>query len=362
MNYAAAICYFPKITFVRARNLLTRFSDPKNAFLAELDDLVQIGFNETVAHEFISWREQINIEKITEELTSAKINTASIFDSNYPALLKEINDPPPVIFFRGTLPNPDQPSISVVGTRRCSIYGKQVTRDITGELAKNSINIISGLALGIDGIAHEAALENGGSTFAVLGSGVDRKHVYPSAHQPLAERIIDNGGAIISEYPPGFEPTQYSFPARNRIIAGLTLGTLVAEAPLESGALITADRCLDYNRDIFAVPHPVTSVQGAGGNALLKKGAILVTGADDILKALEIQNSFRSTVVKKNTKILPSDPTELAICNILETGPCQVDELIKKTGLPSGIVTGFLTIMEMNGRIENIGGMTYILR
>jgi DNA processing protein len=256
MNYAAAICYFPKITPVRARNLLTRFSDSKTAFFAELDDLVQIGFDETIAHEFMVWREKISIEKITEDLALAQIKTVSIFDDTYPNLLKEITDPPPVLFYRGSLPKTDKPSISVVGTRKCTIYGKQITKDISGELAENNVTIVSGLALGIDGIAHEAALSKNGVTVAVLGSGVDKRHVYPSAHQPLAERIIESGGAIISEYPPGFEPTQYSFPARNRIIAGLTMGTLITEAPVASGALITAARCLDYNRDIFCGTAP----------------------------------------------------------------------------------------------------------
>ena len=362
MNHAAAICYFPKITYVRARNLLTRFSNPRDAFFAELDDLVQIGFNETIAHEFITWREMISIEKITEELTAAGIKTTSVFDDDYPALLKEITDPPPVLFYRGTLPDDSKPSVSVVGTRRCSIYGKQITREVSGELAENGVTIVSGLALGIDGVAHEATLEKNGTTVAVLGSGVDRRHVYPSAHQPLAERIIDGGGAIISEYPPGFSPTQYSFPARNRIIAGLSLGTLIAEAPVQSGALITAERCLDYNRDIFAVPHPVTSLQGAGGNGLLKKGAILITNAADILEALEIRSSFRETGVVKTKPAAPTDPIEAAIFSLLETGPRHVDEIIKFSGVPSGTVMGTLTILEMNGKVQNTGGMTYVLR
>ncbi|MFA6105709.1 MAG: DNA-processing protein DprA [Patescibacteria group bacterium] len=362
MNYAAAICYFPKITYVRARNLLTRFSDPQTAFFAELDDLVQVGFSETIAHEFMIWREKISVEKITEDLASSKIQTVSIFDDTYPILLKEITDPPPVLFFRGNLPDSNKPSVSVVGTRRCSIYGKQITRDISSELAENGVVIVSGLALGIDGIAHEATLAKNGITVAVLGSGVDRRHVYPSAHQPLAERIIENGGAIISEYPPNFEPTQYSFPARNRIIAGLTMGTIITEAPLSSGALITAERCLDYNRDIFAVPHPVTSIQGAGGNKLLKKGAILVTEASDILEALEIQTNFRNSGVTKNKPTIPTNPQEASIFSLLETGPKHVDEIIKESGLESSKVMGTLTILEMSGKVVNNGGMTYVLR
>lgn len=361
MNYSAAICYFPKITLVRVRNLLTRFSDPKNAFYAELDDLINIGFSPEVAHEYIVWREKFDVKTATDQLHDLGINTVSIFDEDYPALLKEITDPPPVIFFRGKLQDENEPSIGIVGTRKCTVYGKQATHDIAFELAKNGVTIVSGLALGIDGIAHEAALEAGGKTIAVLGSGVDRKNIYPASHQPLAERIISSGGCVLSEYPPGFEPTQYSFPARNRIIAGLSLGTLVAEAPIKSGALITAERCLDYNRDVFAIPHPITSLQGAGGNELLKKGATLVSDASDILHSLEITSSFKSSGNDKIKKPIPTDQLETDICSLLENEPKQVDEIIKSIGLPSGQITGKLTLMEMKGLISNIGGMTYIL-
>lgn len=361
MNYSAAICYFPKITLVRTRNLLARFSDPKNAFHAELDDLVEIGFDPEVAHEFITWRESADVKKITDQLLEAGVKTVSIFDNDYPALLKEITDPPPVLFFRGTLPKDGAPSIGVVGTRKCTVYGKQSTHDIAFELAQNGVTIISGLALGIDGIAHEAALEAKGKTVAVLGSGVGRKYIYPATHQSLAEQIISAGGCVLSEYPPNFEPTQYSFPARNRIIAGLSQGTLVAEAPLKSGALITAERCIDYNRDVFAIPHPINSTQGAGGNNLLKKGAFLVSEAADILKSLEITSSFKSSGFTKKSKPSPTDPLESQICDLLQGGPKQIDEIIKQSGLPSGQITGKLTIMEMRGLIQNLGGMTYNL-
>ena len=359
MNYAAAICYFPKITLMRARNLLTRFSDPKIAFYAEFDDLIEVGFNEEVAHEYITWREKFDVQKITNELAEQDIQAISIFTDEYPTLLKEINDPPPVLFVRGKLLNDDKPIISVVGTRKCTIYGKQITNKIVFDLAKNGITIVSGLALGIDGIAHQAALEAGGKTLAVLGSGVDRKHVYPSSHQLLGENIIKSGGALISEYPPGFMPTQYSFPARNRIIAGLSLGTLVTEAPLGSGALITTERCLDYNRDIFAIPHPITSSQGTGGNNLLKKGATLVTSAEDILNALEITVSLRSSVPIQKTK--PVNTLESKICEFLAEGPLLTDEIIKKAALPSGEIMATLTIMEMNGLVQNTGGSSYVL-
>ena len=223
-----------------------------------------------------------------ERLNKENITTISINDPAYPALLKEINDPPFVLFIRGKLPNTNSPTLGVVGTRKLTPYGKSACQEIVGPLVNQGIVIVSGLALGIDGVAHQVAVDNNSPTIAVLGGGVDKKTVSPPSHRDLAEKIITTGGAVISEYPPGFTPTVYSFPARNRIIAGLSLGTLVIEAAEKSGALITAKCALDYNRDVFAVPHTITSPTGIGPNNLIKMGAKVVTKASDIIESLSL--------------------------------------------------------------------------
>jgi DNA processing protein len=288
MDYHAALAHFPKITYNRYQRLAAYFSDFKNLWDAEIHDLITARLEENIADEFLTWREKNPIDKILERLNKEGISTVSINNPDFPALLREINDPPHTLFFRGKLPNTDSPTLAVVGTRKFTAYGKSACQEIVGPLVKQGIIIVSGLALGIDGIAHQIATDNNSPTIAVLGGGVDKRTVAPTSHRNLAEQIIATGGAVLSEYPPGFEPTIYSFPARNRIIAGLSSGTLVIEAAEKSGALITARCALDYNRDVFAVPHALNSPTGIGPNNLLKMGAKVVTKATDIIESLSL--------------------------------------------------------------------------
>lgn len=358
MNYSAAIVHFPKITYRRAKKLMSWFPNPKEAWEAELPELIQAGIEPEIADEFISWRETISVEKINFGLEEANINVYTLADDEYPPLLREISDPPPALFVRGKLPAAGVPAVSIVGTRRCTPYGIRMAEEISSELARQGVAIISGLALGIDGFAHQAAIEQNGLTVAVLGSGVSQSDVSPASHIPLGEQIVKRGGALVSEYPPGFKPTVYSFPARNRIIAGLSLGTIIIEAPKTSGSLITAARALDYNREVFAIPHPVTSEAGTGCNELLKRGAGLVRNAQDVLEYLQLQN-IKEVIAANET--LPANPTEALIITHLGKEPVHIDLIIKKTSLTSSAVNGALTMMEMKGKVKNLGGMTYIL-
>ncbi len=356
LNYAGALAHFSKITYTRYKRLRAHFTSFEELWQAEVAELTAAGLPEGVAYEFIAWREKNNVEKITEQLARHGIRTISIDDSDYPSLLSQIPDPPHTLFVRGILPSSRQPSVAVVGTRSASQYGRQAAHHAVTELAAAGVAVISGLALGIDGIAHQAALDAGGLTVAVLGSGVDTATIYPAAHRKLAEDILAAGGAIITEYAPGFMPTNYSFPARNRIIAGLTLGTLVVEAPVISGALITARAALDYNREVFAIPHPITSENGAGGNKLIQQGALLVETAADILEALQI-TAIRAAVSPQPPT--PTNATERALFAVLSHEPQHIDALIKKSELPSAEVMSCLTILEMHGTVKNIGNMTY---
>lgn len=358
-NFAAALAYYPKNTYQRTEKLYRFFIRAERIWQAEFDEIVRAGLDDTFASEFIAWREAFPVEKITTDLEQQEIHTVALSSDDYPTLLKQITDPPRILFYRGTLPAQERPAIAIVGTRKCSPYGKQITGAFAASLATQGMVIVSGLALGIDGVAHDAALEVHGHTVAVLGSGVDKPTVYPAAHHGLAERIVAAGGAILSEYPPGFLPTQYSFPARNRIIAGLSRATLVTEAPKESGALITSSCALDYNRDVFAVPHAITNTAGEGCNELIKKGAALVTEPNDILEAMQIKHIEQ--IVASNA-VLPQTGPEAALLALLSQEPKHIDEIIKQSGLPSAQTTGTLTLLEMKGKIKNVGGMKYVVK
>lgn len=357
MTYHAALAHFPKITYVRYKKLIGYFSNLDGLWSAELPEIIQAGIEENIANEFLIWRDSTSVEKIMENLSSENIRAISIGEPNYPKILAEISDPPHTIFARGQLPSPDLPCLGVVGTRRCSNYGKMICEKLSEELAAQGVVIVSGLALGIDGVAHASALKAKGATIAVLGSGVDKNHIYPASHRYLAEEIIANGGTVLSEYPPGFSATAYSFPARNRIIAGLSLGVLVIEAPESSGALITAKHALDYNRDVMAVPHPLTSLLGVGGNNLIKMGAKLISSAQDVLETLNLQSAMQHAPVQT---VLNLNPNEAKIMAVIAREPRQIDIIIKESGLDSSTVNSTLTLMEMRGTIKNMGGMNYI--
>jgi len=349
--------YFPKATVKRYQQLITVFGNLDKAWQADSEILKKTGWEEKVIQEFLNWKNKIDEEKITKILQQENIYCLTRDDENYPELLKQIYDPPFCLFVRGNLDMIKFP-IAVVGTRKFTNYGQQITEEIVSQLAQQGITIISGLALGIDSIAHNATIEAGGKTIAVLGTGINKKHIYPAAHYQLSEKIIASGGALISEYPPGALPSKYSFPRRNRIIAGLSVGTLVIEAPEESGSLITAQYALDNNREVFAIPQNITSINSTGVNNLLKNGAHLITQAEDILEVLNLEK------IKEfidNQEIIPDSPTEAKILEILTKEPIHVDVITKKTQLDSSTVNATLALMEMKGKVRNLGGMNYIL-
>jgi len=275
-------------------------------------------------------------------------------DKNYPKLLKEIFDPPKELYIWGELKAEEKYPLAVVGTRKISSYGKQVAAPLVKNLAKAGLTIVSGLALGIDGLAHQAALDVGGRTIAVLGSSLDI--IYPALHKKLAENIANSGGAVISEYPPGTRPAKYTFPARNRIVAGLSLGVLVIEAPEKSGALITARFALDQGREVFAVPGSIYNPNSIGCNKLIKMGAKPVTKAEDIFETFNLEFS---TEPKKEIK--PETPEEEILLKFLSHEPVHIDELIKLSKLSPSAANSTLTIMEIDNKVKNLGNNNYIL-
>jgi len=284
------------------------------------------------------------------------IRKITLQDKNYPAILKEIHNPPKELYIKGEIINQDKVAIGVVGTRKYTQYGKQACLDIAGKLARLGITIVSGLAKGIDTWAHQAALEQGGRTIAVLGSGLDKKSFYPSSNYSLSEKICQQG-AMISEYPPGTRGTQFTFPQRNRIISGLSLGVVVIEAPEESGALITAALALEQNREVFAIPGSIYEKNTQGTNQLIKMGAKLVTDIEDILDELNLSHLL--TIEKK--KIKPENKEEEIILSILSAQPIHIDEIIKNSELPASTVNSVLMILELKKAVRNLGRGNYIL-
>ncbi len=285
------------------------------------------------------------------------IKELKIEDKDYPKLLKKIPGAPKVLWYRGALPAGNAPLVAVVGTRRPSDYGQQVTLKIAGELADAGLIIISGMAPGIDTFAHKICVEKGVPTVAVLGTGLDEKSIYPQTNLNLSREIIKNGGCLISEYPPGTPGYPNNFRQRNRIVSALSQGVLVVEAKEKSGSLITARFAKDQHKKLFAVPGPIYSLNSQGPNKLIKAGATLVETAQDILDVLGIgPASAQGFVVAK-----AENETEQLILDALKEGALHIDKIIATTKLSVPVAGSTLAIMEISGKIRHLGGNTYSL-
>ena len=272
---------------------------------------------------------------------------------NLPEMLQEITDAPEKIYYQGQLPSPDTKILCVVGSRKYTQYGKDVCEKLISGLRGYNICIVSGLALGIDGIAHKSALDAGLKTVAVPGSGLHESVLYPSSHRQLAEKILEKGGALISEFEPKFRATPYSFPQRNRIMAGLSHAVLVIEAEIKSGTLITSKFATEYNREVLTVPGSIFSKNSEGPNMLIRLGATPVRSSEDILEAL----GFKIDETPQNLELKYSDcsPEELLVVKILDT-PLEKDELIRALKMPVSKASTVLSIMEIKGLIkESLG-------
>ncbi len=286
-------------------------------------------------------------------LFSWEIKTANINDDLYPEILKKIPDPPKILYFRGKLLE-NETCLGIVGTRRASDYGKEIAFSIARDLAEAGLTIVSGMARGIDTMAHKGALEAGGRTIAVLGTGLDEKSIYPQENLKLAKKILKSGGCLISEYPPGTRGTNFTFPQRNRIISGISLGVLVVEAKLKSGALITANWAKKQERKVFAVPGPLHSKNSQGPHFLIKKEAKLVENADDILAELNLPKLSKKPIIGETVE-------KNLILKVLEEGNLTIDKIVEKTNLSPQIVSATLSLMEIEGKVKSLGGNVYAL-
>ena len=340
---------------VRFRRLVNHFGNARAALEATPAALEAAGLPPTVTRALLHLRHNLDLPRLWERWRQQDIDVLTWEDAAYPHRLKQTEHAPPVLYVRGRLTPEDDWAIAVVGTRKMSAYGRQVAEEVAGLLASHGVTVVSGLARGIDGAAHRSALRHNGRTVAALGSGVDT--IYPPEHRHLAAQIVAHG-ALLSEYPPGTRAEALNFPPRNRIIAGLSIATVVVEAGRKSGALITAAFAADQGRDVFAVPGSIYAEQSRGTNWLLAQGARPLTAAEDVLEALDLgllpqRQSARRT--------LPTTPEEERLLATLGNTPLHVDEISAQLGLPVSEVTATLTLMELKGLVQAVGGMQYVI-
>ncbi|HSD82890.1 MAG TPA: DNA-processing protein DprA [Anaerolineae bacterium] len=339
---------------VRLQALIHHFGDLEAAWKAAPADLAGAGLGPKLIERVLRARQGVDLEKFWDQISAQGIQVLTWNDERYPDRLKEIDQPPPVLFIRGEYMPEDLFAVAIVGTRRITPYGRQLTDEIAAFLGSNGITVVGGLARGVDAMAHQSALRAGGRTLAVLGSGVDR--IYPPEHRGLADQIMERG-AIISDYAPGTPPDASNFPPRNRIISGLSLAVVVVEAGETSGALITAEFAAEQGREVFAIPGSILAPQSKGTNKLIQRGAQPLLSAQDLMQALDLT---RMGEQKTARKILPSDAVEAQLLKSLSDQPLHVDEIRNQTGLPIEKVSATLALMELKGMVRQVGGMNYV--
>lgn len=354
-NYWVGFSLIKGIGAVRMKALEDYFGNLETAWNAPISSLKETGLSEKICERFLQIRKEFDLNQYIKRIQSAGIKFLIKDDIEYPRYLWEIDQPPPVLYLKGDITLEDEWSVAIVGTRKVTHYGKQITEEFSHILADHKITVVSGLARGVDGIAHKSALESGGRTIAVLGSGVDR--IYPAEHRKLAEEI-SGSGAVISDYPPGTAPEATNFPPRNRIISGLSRVTIVIEAGQTSGALITAEFAANQGRNVYAVPGSIYNVQSKGTNKLIQQGAKPLLDIREVLQDIQVEliqerKSFR--------KEYPIDLFEEKILSVLSNEPLHVDEITNLSELPISQVSSYLAMMELKGLTKQVGGMKYVV-
>ncbi|NOQ40246.1 MAG: DNA-protecting protein DprA [Anaerolineales bacterium] len=339
---------------VRLETLLQYFGDIQAAWEARSYHLQAAGLNDNLVKRISEIRNRVSLDELEQKLRTQGIQVLTWDDPAYPDRLRQIVQSPFVLYIKGQLLAEDAWAVAIVGTRRYSSYGRQVAENISNTLARNGITIISGLARGIDGIAHRAAIEAGGRTIAVLGSGLDI--LYPPEHRALAEEI-SKSGALISDYSLGTPPDGSNFPPRNRIISGLSKIVIVIEAGERSGALITATYAAEQGKEVFAVPGKISAPMSKGTNLLIKQGAHPLLDPQDVLDLLNMTLVAEQRVIRK---ALPSDPKEAVLYQAVGEEPLHVDEICSQVNLPIEEVTSTLALMELKGMVRKTFGMKYV--
>jgi len=356
--YLVAFSTVPGVGTARLRLLMKYFGNAEMAWKAADRDLQQVGLPKDVLPVLLEQRRKLNVSQYIENIIKRGIKFVTVFDQDYPERLKNIPDPPNVLYYKSQLDGQqvsrlvENRAIAVVGTRKITSYGREVTEMLTSGLVANGFTIVSGLALGVDGVAHGTTLNCGGKTIAVLGAGVEI--VYPREHKDLYNSILEHGGAIVSEVAPEKFVARGVFPARNRIISGLSEAVLVTEGAIDSGSLITARAALDQGREVFAVPGPINSIVNEGTNYLLKNGAKLVSGVEDIVEELGYEQDSRAIGQQESKKLPKGDnEEEQKIIDLLVHEPRDFDGLVRESGMNSGQLAALLSTMEVKGVLKN---------
>lgn len=341
---------------MRQRRLVEVFGDAADVLAATEAALLAVeGFTRRHVQMLRAAEREVDLADLRQRMMYYDIKLLPLTASDYPRLLKESPEAPPLLFVHGEITRRDEMSVAIVGTRKCSPYGARVARRLATDLARRGFTIVSGMALGVDAEVHEGVLEAGGRTIAVMASGADI--TYPSSHKQLRERIAESGAAV-TEYAFGTQPLRELFPSRNRIIAGLSLGTLVIEAPLKSGALITARLAGEYGREVLAVPGSVDSPVSRGCHDLIKNGARLVEVAEDAIEGLGIM--LEAAPVERPRQDVAVTEDERGVLEALSFHPRHVDEIIAQAQLPAARINSSLMLLEMKGLVRRFPGNTYV--
>ncbi len=374
LKYWVALSSIPQLGAARFRRLESYFDNLEQAWLAGPNELNEAGLDSRTVQEVVAARRQLDPDEKMASLERAGVAATNWNCEEYPTRLKQISDPPPVLYCTGEITPADECSVAIVGTRRPTAYGRKAASVLSRDLASAGITVISGLALGIDGVAHRAALECGGRTIAVVAGGLDS--VYPKEHASLFRQIQERG-AVVSEHPLGMRPDPRSFPRRNRLISGMTLGTLVVEAAEGSGTRWTVYQALEQNREVFCVPGDIFSPASQFTNRMIKEGAKLVADYTDILEELNLPSPESSeaavgrTVAEPNgqgklsnemgeAEIAEMDEGEAALLRCLSAKPVHVDDLCRVSGMPIASISSMLALLEIKGFVEQVGSMHYV--
>jgi DNA processing protein len=352
--YWVALSLVPGIGPAKFRRLVDALGSPRAAWTAGPMQLASAGLDRRAIDSLISTRARVQIDAEMEKLQRLKVRVMTQQDDDYPHLLENIADPPPVLYLMGELRPEDDLAVAIVGTRRPTVYGRQAAELFARGLAERGVTVVSGLARGVDTCAHQAALEAGGRTVAVLGSGLDI--IYPAENRKLAAQVVEQG-ALISEFPLGTQPDGMNFPRRNRIISGLSTACLVVEAGDSSGALITAEFALEQGRDVFAVPGNIFSPASRGPNKLILDGATPACRLEDILEELKIETASEQREARET---IPKSESEVAILRCLGHEAVHIDEIRRAVCLPMSVVSSTLTMLELKGLARQAGGMNYV--
>lgn len=356
LPYRVALTRIPGVGRVRLQALEGFFGGLEAAWQAGEGDLSQAGLDRRTVQAVVAWRPRLSPQEEMERLARYNVRALVPEDADYPPLLREIDDVPPVLYVRGGLEPRDRLAVAVVGTRQATAYGREVAEELVTGLARYGVTVVSGLAKGIDYVAHRAALEAKGRTIAVQACGLDL--IYPASHAALAREIMD-GGALISDYALGTRPRAEFFPRRNRIMSGMALATLVVEADQGSGALITARLALEQNREVMAVPGSIFSPASRGTIQLIQAGAKAVATIQDILEELNVTAIGQAREPAQLS--LDLSPQETRLLGHLTREPVHIDELSQRAGLPVPEVSSALVLLELNGLARQVGAMHFVL-